>query len=74
MIIKRYDALAEEAESKGELMTLKQQVNTYENLLSGKLSDETQEVLIKWTEVHNHMATLQKHGSTLKGFKMGYNC
>lgn len=71
MIIKRYDVLAEEAESKGELMTLKEQANTYENILIGELSDETQQVLNKWMKLNRELASLQKQWLYIKGVQDG---
>ncbi|QMV42672.1 hypothetical protein [Cohnella cholangitidis] len=60
VITKRYEALSEETENKGELMTIKEQANTYENLLIETLLDETQEALNKWMEIHDQMVSFQK--------------
>ncbi|WP_239616367.1 DUF6809 family protein [Cohnella mopanensis] len=71
VITKRYEALSEEAESKGELMTLREQANTYENLLIRALSDETREVLNKWMEIHDQMVSFQKQWLYIKGVQDG---
>ncbi|MCD9020226.1 DUF6809 family protein [Cohnella silvisoli] len=71
VIIERYEALSEKAESKSELMALKDQAAAYEKILIGQLSDDTQEVMSQWMELHDQMISLQKQWLYVKGVQDG---